>query len=220
MKRDQKADSASTPDCPARLSRTLATGLCIALATTTLTAGCASTQYAPQVVARGELTLRYDDGFQIYAGQKKLTSGLTYPRLAQHVRCVPQAQEHARRARSNGQGAIATAVLGGVLGASGLIGLVGLADQDRLGLWLGGSFALSTIGLTFSIVSWRLKNHANGNALDAVNFYNDSVGSLGATCDDLSYPPPAGPPAPEATALPGAMDPGSLPAPPMAPPDT
>ncbi|HNN97929.1 MAG TPA: hypothetical protein PKI03_36950, partial [Pseudomonadota bacterium] len=65
-----------------------------------------------------------------------------------------------------------------------------------------------TVGLTLSIVSWRLKNHANGHAHDAVNFYNDSVGSLGATCDDLSYPSPVGP-AP-AAAVPPA-DPGAVP---------
>ena len=192
--------------------RGLAALLSVSLATASLS-GCASTQYAPQVVARGELTLRYDGGFQVYAGQNKLTSGLTYPRLAEYVRCVPQAQEHARRARSSGIGAITTSVLGGLFGASGLIGLVGLVDQDRIGLWVGSGLALSTVGLAFSIAGWRLKNHANGNALDAVNFYNDSVGSLGATCQDLSYPPPAGPQAPSEAAPPGGLDGGSLPAP-------
>lgn len=191
--------------------------LVVAALSTSCLGGCASTQYAPQVVARGELTLRYDGGFQIYAGRDKLSHGLTYPRLAEYVRCVPQAQEHARRAQSSGRGAVATSVLGGVLGAAGLVGLVGLADQDRIGLWLGGGLALSTVGLTFSIISWRLKNHANGHALDAVNFYNDAVGSLGATCQDLSYPPPAGPAVPDAV-QPGALDGAPLPPPATVPP--
>ena len=38
-----------------------------------LLAGCHhATQYQPEYVARGELTLRYDDGFQIYAGNEML----------------------------------------------------------------------------------------------------------------------------------------------------
>lgn len=212
MKTPQPRASQGNRAAVLRPSRRLAAMLCISLSTASLI-GCASTQYAPQVVARGELTLRYEGGFQVYAGQNKLSSGLTYPRLTEYVRCVPQAQEHARRARSSGLGAVTTAVLGGLFGASGLIGLVGLVDQDRIGLWLGSGFALSTVGLTLSIVSWRLKNHANGNALDAVNFYNDSVGSLGATCQDLSYPPPAGPQTPEAVPSPPA-EAAPLPSPP------
>ena len=208
-----------TVDTTSRGARRVALTCALSLAAATVHGGCASTQYAPQVVARGELTMRYQGGFEIYAGRERLTGGLTYPRLAQHVRCVPEAARHAASARSNGVGAVVTSILGGTMGAGGLIGLVGLADQDHIGLWLGTGLALSTVGLTLSIVSWRLKNHANGHAHDAVNFYNDSVGSLGATCDDLSYPPPVGP-APPAAAPPadaGAV-PSAVPAIPGSPP--
>jgi hypothetical protein len=97
-------------------------------------------------------------------------------------------------------------VLGGVLGGSGLIALVALADGDHWAPWLAGGLGLATVGLTFSIVSWRFKNHANGHAIDAMNFYNDSVGSLGATCDDLVYPPPAAPAPPTSPAPPAVPD--------------
>lgn len=188
---------------PPRALRPMAVACVALLAGATLQGGCASTQYVPRVVARGELTMRYQSGFEVYSGHERLSSGLTYPRLAHHVRCVPEAHSHAKSARSNGIGAVTTSILGGVLGASGLVGLVGLADQDRIGLWLGAGLGASTLGLTFSIISWRLKNHANGHAHDAVNYYNDAVGSLGATCDDLSYPAPAGP-APPAVLAPVA----------------
>ncbi len=196
-----------------RRERGIALAVLAALSSATLSGGCASTQYAPQVVARGELTLRYDGGFQVYAGHERLSSGLSYPHLAHYVRCVPEAHKHAQSARRSGIGAITTSILGGTMGAAGLVGLAGLADQDRLGLWLGLSLGLSTTGLVFSIVSWRLKNHANGHAHDAVNFYNDAVGSLGATCDDLRYPPPAGP-LPAMPLAPADPAPASLPPPP------
>lgn len=209
------------PDSPMR--RHAARALLFALPLALLPAGCATTQYAPQVVARGELTMRYQGGFEIYAGRERLSSGLTYPRLTHYVRCVPEAHKHAQAARGSGIGAVTTSIVGGTLGAAGLVGLIGLADQDRLGIWLGASLAASSVGLVFSIVGWRLKNHANGHAHDAVNFYNDAVGSLGATCDDLSYPAPAGdvPPLPLAPVPPpDATAPGSpaQPVPPGLPP--
>jgi hypothetical protein len=60
---------------------------------------------------------------------------------------------------------------------------------EWLGAWSGGG----RIGLTLSALSWREKNQANGHALDAMNHYNDAVGSLGSNCQDLRYPPAAGP---------------------------
>ena len=192
--------------------------------------GCATTTYVPDVVARGEITIRYDSGFELVAGRQHLTSGLTYKGLADYVRCVPEAARHARSAQANGRGAVALSVLGGVIGVSGLGGLYGLYDQNNLWPWLLSGVALGAIGTTLAGLSHRLKNHANGHAVDAVNYYNDAVGSLGATCDDLRYPAPAGPgpdpappdgwippmiPAPSPAAMPLAPQ---LPPPPFAPP--
>jgi hypothetical protein len=179
-----------------------------AVAAAAAASGCASSNYSAQVVARGELTLRYDGGFEMSAAGRRVASGLTYGGLEHHVRCVPQAREHAVRAASAGRAAIAFSVLGGTLGAGGLVGLVGLVDQNNWVPWVAGGLGSAAIGLTFSILSWRYKNHANGNAIDAMNFYNDSVGSLGATCDELVYPAPAGPaPLPQPPTVP--MTPGA-----------
>ena len=188
---------------------------CAALSALALSSGCASSNYAPQVVARGELTLRYDGGFELSAAGKPVARGLRYSGLENYVRCVPEARDQAQRASSSGKTAIAMSVLGGVFGAGGLIGLGAIADGDHWAPWLASGLGLATVGLTFSILSWRYKNHANGHAIDAMNFYNDSVGSLGATCDDLVYPPPAAavPPTPPAMGAPteAPPQPGDLP---------
>jgi hypothetical protein len=175
--------------------------------------GCATTQYTPQAVARGELTLRYDGQFSTIAGGQQVARGLTYSGLEDYVRCVPAAREHARDAAENGRKAIAFSVLGAALGAGGLIGFGGLANQQNWVPWIAGGLGSASLGLVFSILSWRAKNHANGHALDAVNYYNDSVGSLGASCQDLSYPPPVGPAEAAPLPVPSAL-PGALPAPP------
>ena len=176
--------------------------------------GCATSQYGAQVVAQGELTMRFDGGFVVEAGGQRLSQGYTYPHLDHFVRCVPKAQEHAQAARRSGRLAVGLSAAGGIVGASGLVGLAGLADQNHLFAWLGTGIALSTTGLVLTIVGYRYKTHANGHALDAVNFYNDSVGSLGASCDALSYPPPIA----DAPVAPPGVAPSSLPAPPMAAP--
>ena len=188
-----------------------------------LSGGCATTTYVPDAVARGEITLRYDHTFELVAGRQHLTSGLTYRGLANYVRCVPEAARHARAAQTNGRGAVALSVLGAVIGVSSLGGLYGLHDQNNLWPWLLSGIGLGVIGTTLAGLSHRLKNHANGHAVDAVNYYNDAVGSLGATCDDWRYPAPAGPgPAPPDPVTPDAYVPGPtappLPPPPLAPP--
>ncbi len=175
-----------------------------------VTSGCATTQYAPQLVARGELQLGYDGGFVMRAEGKPVTSGLAYRGLARYVACVPEAHKHARSAQNHGGAAIALSVLGVTFSLASLGSLAGLADPQNQWTWLGSGLAAGALGLTLSAVSWREKNQANGHAIDAMNYYNDAVGSLGATCQDLRYPPAAGPAPPDAaTPLPD-----SLPAPP------
>jgi hypothetical protein len=190
--------------------------------------GCGATFYTPQVVARGELTLRYSHGFELVAGGQRVAKGLSYRGLADYVRCVPMAEQHARSAQSNGGAAITLSVLGALIGISGLTGLVGIWDEPNRYSWVGGGIGLGALGATLAILSWRYKNHANGHAIDAMNYYNDAVGSLGATCADLRYPAPAGPlpgdpsgnptmPPPGPNQPPATTLPPELPPPPVVP---
>jgi hypothetical protein len=156
-------------------------------------AGCVSTQYTPQVVARGELTLQNHGGLKLHAGGRRVARSLSWDGLDRYVGCVTQAREHALSARKNGRAATALSVLGGTFGALALGGFVAFADQQHLLEWLAGGAASGILGAIFSGTSQLLRNRANGHAVDSMNYYNDAVGSLGATCDDLRYPPSAGP---------------------------
>ncbi len=163
-----------------------------------LSVGCGpASQYTPGVVARGELTLRYDDAMQIYAGRELLTEGPVYDGLADYVRCVPQARVHAERARGDGRARIGLAWTGGTLGVVALGGIAagGALYNDRrsaaLGS-LGAGLGVAALALVFAGTSRILGNSAHGNAVDALNYYNDAVGSVGGTCAD----PPARPRAP------------------------
>lgn len=159
-----------------------------------LVVGCASTSYTPQVVARGELTLQSRKGLEMQAGGRVVSRATSWEGLDQYVGCVAQAREHANLARHNGRAATAMAVIGSSLGVLAIGGLVGgLTDRDHLWEWLGAGVGSGTLGAVFSGTSYLLRNRANGHAVDALNYYNDAVGSLGATCDDLRYPPSAGP---------------------------
>ena len=188
--------------------------VCAALATLAST-GCATTQYQPQLAARGELLLRYDGGFVMQAQGQTVARALSYRGLDRFVACVPEAHQHARSAQSHGGAAIALSVIGVTLSLASLGSLAGLADTQHQWSWLGGGLAAGAVGLTLSALAWREKNQANGHALDAMNHYNDAVVSLGSNCQDLRYPPAAGP-APQAT---DAM-PDNLPLPPAVSPSS
>jgi hypothetical protein len=171
------------------------------LATCVAAVGCAQTSYAPRVVARGELTLRYHHAaYEMWAGGRQVSRGLPWKGLEPYVACVEPAREHARQAREAGRAVLPLAIVGGSLGILSLGGFVGFADTSHEWQWLGGGIAVAGVGVALAATSRLLRNRANGNAVDAMNFYNDSVGALGATCADLSYPapsgdaPPAGPP--------------------------
>jgi hypothetical protein len=159
-----------------------------------LLGGCATSVYAPRLVARGELLLRYENGFALDAGGKRVAHAPTWAGLPEYVRCVPPAADLATRARRHGQMALGFAVTGGVLGGISIGGLAGFADQKNEWIWLGTGLATATVGVVFAGLSRLYRNRANQEAVDAHNYYNDSVGSLGATCDDLTYPPPSQPP--------------------------
>lgn len=156
-------------------------------------AGCAETRYVPRVVARGELTLRYHGGYEMWAGGRRVARGLGWAGLAEYVGCVGVARGHAEAARRAGRAAVALSVAGGTLGVLALGGLTGLADTDHQWAWLGGGLAAAGVGVALAATGRLMRNRANGNAVDAMNEYDDAVGALGATCADLRYPPPAGP---------------------------
>jgi hypothetical protein len=155
--------------------------------------GCANTQYAPQVLARGELVLQNHDGLEMHAGGRRIARALSWGGLDRYVGCVSEARQHALSAQRNGRASTALAVIGGALGVAALGGFIGFADQPHLFEWLGGGVGAGVLGAIFAGTSHLLRNRANGHAVDALNYYNDAVGSLGATCDDLRYPPSSGP---------------------------
>ena len=162
-----------------------------------LATGCsAATQYVPRVTARGELTIRYDDAFEAWNNNRRVARGLRWRGLDDFVRCVPQAHAEAVGARAAGTRAIVFSAVGGALGVLALGGLYGLYDTNHEWQWLGAGVGSAAAGLLFASLGRMSRNIANGRAVDAVNFYNDAVGSLGATCADLTYPPPAPPPTP------------------------
>ncbi|WP_159397814.1 hypothetical protein [Sorangium cellulosum] len=181
--------------------------------------GCTSgrTLYAPRYVARGELTASYDNGFALWAGGQKVAESYHYDGLEQFVRCVPEAREHAREAARSGRSATTYSTLGAVLGIAGLGGFAGLyfydKDNGAMAAFLGTGIAVAVTGVVLGGLSRPAKESAHGHALDAMNYYNDAVGSLGATCDDLTYPAPAGPEPPAGPELPPP------PPPPPAPPE-
>ena len=155
--------------------------------------GCGvATEYSPTVVASGELTLRYDEGMQIYAGRDQLVAeGPVYEGLDDYVRCVPRASMHAQQAQRDGRARRGLAWTGGALGVASLGGVGGLAllDSDRSAAIsiIGAGLGAVTVALVLTGVSRIMGNSANGNAVDSLNYYNDTVGSLGGNCGD---PPP------------------------------
>ncbi|XYH95886.1 hypothetical protein ACMHYB_50190 [Sorangium sp. So ce1128] len=179
------------------------------------------TRYTPRVVARGELTASYDDGFTLWAGGQQVAESYHYDGLERFVRCVPEAREHARQASQSGRSATTLSTLGVVLGVSSLGGLSGLYFDDKneaaMGTILGMGVAVAATAVVLGALSRPAKERAHGHALDAMNYYNDAVGSLGATCDDLTYPPPAGPEPPPLPAPGTSPEAAPLPAPAAAP---
>lgn len=171
---------------------------------------CSTTQYVPQVVARGEITLRYQGAYEMWAEGRKIAGGLGWKGLPAYVRCVPKAHEHADGAVRDGARAVALSVIGGIMGVAATGALIGAAadrNESHLLPWLLGGVGVAVIGTVFAGLGRMHRNNANGHAVDAMNYYNDAVGSLGATCDDLVYPPPC-----------ALVSPLETPAPPPAPP--
>jgi hypothetical protein len=179
------------------VSRALRRAAAVALAAALGTSGCATLgpPYEPRLVARGELTLTHDPGFRMYAGDRPLAEGVRWTGLEPYVRCVPEAARLARQASSDGATATLFTALGVGFGIASLGGLAGfaVADGKYVDAFLATGVGVAVLGTALAGLSNLFKNRANGQAVDAMNLYNDAVGSLGATCDDLTYPAPVGP---------------------------
>ena len=149
--------------------------------------GCGSgfTAVEPRVLAPHELTLRYENEFQVQSPKGVVATGVRYRGLAEYVACVPDAERHALAAETAGDAAVGMTVAGITLGVGGMAGLAGLAYQNNpdlmWGLLLGG-IGTELIGLVMTAVGRATKIDAHGHAVDAVNYYNDAVGSLGGRC--------------------------------------
>ncbi len=187
-----------------------------------LCAGCAPamTGYSPAHVGPAELTLRYEKGVQVYSGRQHLTEGPVYRGLASHVRCVPKAYEHARYAEKHGRARRGLAWSGGAMGVASLGGLSGFAfleDEPKTAFaLLGAGLGVAVLGIVLASASRSAGNQAHGNAIDAINYYNDAVGSVGGSCAEMgdvaSAPPLALLPAPRGGGAAAAVE-GPSPAP-------
>lgn len=153
-----------------------------------LLAGCGHgvTKYQPQLRAWGELTMRYDDGFSMTAEGKEIASGNTWSGLTEYVQCVPKAKEHAEAAESRGTTAVVLSWVGAGVGLASLGSLAAVPDYDKhqevsnVALALGLTGAVT--GVILAAIGRNQKPTANGHAVDAMNYYNDAVGSRGGTC--------------------------------------
>lgn len=165
--------------------RALASPLVFALSPFAWGCGSGLTLVSPSTLAPNELTLRYDSGFEVWSPQGKVAEGVSYEGLADHVYCVPEAHRHAREAEAAGATATGMTISGVVLAVGGLGGLSGLAYQDEpdtmAAIFITG-ITVEVIGLVLAAVGRSYKTDANGHAVDAVNYYNDSVGSQGRSC--------------------------------------
>jgi hypothetical protein len=153
-----------------------------------LSAGCttARSAYAPTRTAPGELTLRYDSGFEVRSDKGVVAHGPGYYGLADFVRCVPDAARHAKAAQADGTGAYLLSGFSIGFAIAGLGGLGGLYynhkdDTAMAGLLLAG-LGVEVIAVALGAASLGAKTKAHGNALDAVNYYNDAKGFAGESC--------------------------------------
>ena len=142
--------------------------------------------YPPKLTARDELIASYDNGFVLSTRDRAIAKGFEYRGLTDFVGCVPEAREHARKAEASGGRAGPLTTAGVTLSFAGLGGLGGLALYNKnnaaMAGVLAGGLVVQLIGLALVGAGAQSKVDANGNAIDAMNYYNDAVGSRGKRC--------------------------------------
>jgi hypothetical protein len=188
-----------------------------------LLAGCGHgvSNYVPQLRAPGELTLHYDDGFSMTAEGKEVAHGYTWGGLTDYVKCVPKARQHAEAAESAGTAAATLSWLGAGIGLASLGSLASLsladskskADQQIMGYALLAGLGGAVTGVILAAIGRHEKPVANGHALDAMNYYNDEVGSRGGTCEKPPAKLPEVEPLPKPAKPAGSGAPSDTPAP-------
>src|SRR5262245_1812870 len=138
-------------------------------------ASCAAgTTYTPQLAAPGELTLSYNAGFRMHSQGKEIAGAYGWSGLANFTRCVPRAHVSAKKAERDGALALGFSIAGGVLGGASLATIPIVATQrdstvEALTLLAGASVAI--LGAVFAGLGRGYKNSANGQAIDAMNYY-------------------------------------------------
>jgi len=158
----------------------------LTVAALALTSCAVPTAYTARLVARAELTLRYQRlHFVAYAAGREVAHGLRWRGLDAFVACVPDARRNAVEAARAGDRALGFSVAGGLLGGLAPVGLVGIADAQNRWAWLGSGIGAAVVGVVFAAIGRLERNAANGHAVDAINFYDDAVGSLGKSCTDV-----------------------------------
>ncbi|HEY3450820.1 MAG TPA: hypothetical protein VGK67_30970 [Myxococcales bacterium] len=161
--------------------------LALALASCVL-AGCSSaaSTYRPSRVLPTELNVRYDDAFLVFAGNKQVAEGPRFEGLTDFVHCVPDARRHAESAEGWGSTAGVLKGFTFAFSGAGLGGLAGLGFKDKddtaMAALLISGVVLEGVAIALGAISLGAKAQASGHALDAVNYYNDSAGSLGGMC--------------------------------------
>lgn len=157
--------------------------------------GCASSYYPPQNTAQGEITLRMrPTKLEVFAEGKQIASSWTYSGLNNYVKCVPQADRHSRKSSHFGRASVFATTLSFLTNASAIgFTAAAIVDTGYWREWTGAAVGGYVFSTAMMITARFLKDHADGHAIDAVNYYNDAVGSIGATCINLTYPRPIGP---------------------------
>lgn len=173
--------------------------------------GCTALAAPMRPIGPGELALAYDQRLQVLGGAADVVATEPdFDGLEAHVDCSPQAVRHAAAAKRHGRRARRLAWAGGVLGVTSLGGLGGLAARESnpavAGAVVGSGLALGLIGVVLAGTSRAHRNRAAGNAVDAVNIYNDEARGGQSRCQqkrrwsdrDLTRPDaaPTQPPAP------------------------
>jgi hypothetical protein len=150
-----------------------------------LACGCAQTYYPAQQLAPDELVLGQDGGLRLISRDETIASEPTWAGIEARVGCDPKAAVHARAARRHGRRARALAIVGGVLGVASLAAFAGIPfiqrEPKKAGAIIGSSLGVGMIGISLSFGSRQQRILANGNAVDAMNYYNDALLS-GARC--------------------------------------
>lgn len=155
----------------------------VTIAVLALVCGCAETFYPAMHVAPDELVLGQDGGLRLVSGEQTIAREPTWAGIEERIDCDARAREHARAARRHGRRARALAIAGGILGVASLAAFAGIPfirrEPSTAGAIIGSSLGAGVLGVSLSLGSRQQRILANGNAVDAMNYYNDAVLSDG-----------------------------------------